>query len=108
MANSHCTTTSAPHSADTIEWCRRAADGAAGGYRAQRSAHRWGNLTPSDEAKNATVPQTGTNVLPLPSEGGGKITVVNSSQGSPASRRRRSPAVLCSFLIVVALPLLLA
>ena len=74
----------------------------------ERSAHRWGNLTPSDEAKDAAVAQTGRNVLPLPSEGGGKITVVNRSQGSPASRRRRSPVVLCSFLIVVALPLLLA
>ena len=74
----------------------------------ERSAHRWGNLTPADEAKNAAVAQTGANVVPLPSEGGGKITVVNRSQGSPESRRRRSPVVLCTFLIVVALPVLLA
>ena len=74
----------------------------------ERSARRWGNLTPSGEAKDAAVAQTGANVVPLPSEDGGRITVVNRSQGSPESRRRRSPVVLCTFLIVVALPVLLA
>ena len=74
----------------------------------ERLARRWGNLISTYEAKDAAVAQPGANVLPLTPEGGGKITVVNKSQGSPASRRRRSPVVLCSFLIVVALPVVLA
>jgi capsular polysaccharide transport system permease protein len=74
----------------------------------QRSPERWGNLTPADESKDAAIAPTGANVLPVPTEGGGKITVFDRGARSSVPGRRRVPAALSSFLIVVALPVALA
>jgi capsular polysaccharide transport system permease protein len=73
----------------------------------ERSAERWGNLTTSGEAKDPAAAPTGGSVLPLSSDGGAKITVFNKREVAPASGRRRVRVVLTSFLIVVALPVML-
>jgi capsular polysaccharide transport system permease protein len=74
----------------------------------ERSAERWGNLTTSGEAKDPAVAPTGGSVLPLPSDSGARITVLNKREVAPASGRRRVRVVLSSFLVVIVLPVVLA
>ncbi|MBV8336983.1 MAG: hypothetical protein JO358_16410 [Alphaproteobacteria bacterium] len=62
---------------------------------------------PSLELTGTAVAPTGARALPLSSQGGGEIAVLSRSKGS-GRRRRRRPAVLLSFLVMVALPLALA
>jgi capsular polysaccharide transport system permease protein len=73
----------------------------------ERSADRWGKLTTAGESKDPAVAPTGGSVLPRPSDGGAKITVFNKREVTRAPGRRRR-VVLCSFLIVVVLPVVLA
>ena len=62
---------------------------------------------PSLELTGTAVASTGALALPLSSQGGGEIAVLSRSKGS-GRRRRRRPAVLLSFLVMVALPVALA
>ncbi|MBV8088682.1 MAG: hypothetical protein JO139_03770, partial [Alphaproteobacteria bacterium] len=62
---------------------------------------------PSLELTGTAVASPGALALPLSSQGGGEIAVLSRSKGS-GRRRRRRPAVLLSFLVMVALPLALA
>jgi capsular polysaccharide transport system permease protein len=68
----------------------------------QQSAH-----PPSLEVTGTAVAPTGALPLPLPPQGGGEITVFSRNKGSGRCRRR-PPAVLLSFLVMVALPVALA